>query len=155
MSARIVGQNRGRVACGAAAGAAAAAIQPVHVLAVVVPDAKGQDHARGQSLAHGCEAAIVRGRRARGDDVAAGLGAWDGNAVLDVLAGDADKVAGRAAGIRVKLGSDGEGLGGINSQSGAVVAIRSVRRQFINYQSYQHHRHGVTLLTCGILRHRG
>lgn len=135
MSARVVGQNRGRVACGAAAGTAAAAVQPVHVLAVVVPDAKGQDHARGQSLAHGCEATIVRGRRARGGDVAAGLGAWDRNAVLDVLAGDADKVAGRAAGIRVKLSNDGEGLGSVNGQPGAVVAIRSTRGQFINHQS--------------------
>lgn len=61
MGVRVVGQNRARVACGAAAGAAAAAVQPIHVLAVVVPDAKDQDHARGQSLAHGCEAAIVRG----------------------------------------------------------------------------------------------
>lgn len=40
MSVRVVGQNRGRVAFGAAAGAAAAAVQPVHEAAVVVPDAK-------------------------------------------------------------------------------------------------------------------
>lgn len=60
---------------------------------------------------------------------------------MDVLAGDADKVAGRAAGVRVKLGGDGEGLGGINGQSGAVVAVRSVKRQFTNTQASQQHRH--------------
>lgn len=135
MSIWVVGKNRGRVAFGAAAGAAAAAVQPVHVGAVVVPDAKGHDHARGQSLAYGCEAAIRRGRRARGDDVATRLGAWDGNAVLDVLAGNADKVTGRTAGIRVELSNDGEDLGGINGQPGAVVAIRSGGRQFINKQA--------------------
>lgn len=45
MSARIVGNNRSRVARGTAAGAAATAVQPVHVAAIVVPDAKDQDHA--------------------------------------------------------------------------------------------------------------
>lgn len=45
MSSRVVGKNVGWVAFGAAAGAAAAAIQPVHVAAVVVPDAKDEDHA--------------------------------------------------------------------------------------------------------------
>lgn len=73
---------------------------------------------------------------------------------MDVLAGDADKVAGGAAGIRVELGDDGEGLGGINSQSGAVVAIRSIRRQYISSQSSQQHCYGVSL-TYGIRWHMG
>lgn len=45
MGVRVVGQNRGRVALGAAAGATAAAVQPVHVAAVVVPDAESQNQA--------------------------------------------------------------------------------------------------------------
>lgn len=141
MSIRVVGNNRGWVACRAAAGAAAAAIQPVHVAAGVIPDAKGQDHARSQSLAHGCEAAIRRGRRARRDDVTTRLGTRDGNAVLNVLASNADKVTRRTAVIRVELGGDGEDLGGINGQSGAVVTIGSVRRQYIQIQSSQQYYH--------------
>lgn len=58
MSGRVVGDNGGWAAFRAAAGAVAAAIQPVHVLAVIVPDAEYQYHALAQSLAHGCEATV-------------------------------------------------------------------------------------------------
>lgn len=45
MSARVVGNNGGRVTLRAAARAGIAAIQPVHVSAVIVPDAEYQYHA--------------------------------------------------------------------------------------------------------------
>jgi hypothetical protein len=40
VSGRVVGNNVSRVTLSAAAGAAAAAVQPVHVAAAVVPDAE-------------------------------------------------------------------------------------------------------------------
>lgn len=58
MSSRVVGNDGGRVALRAAAGTGIAAIQPVHVSAVIVPDAEYQYHAVCQSLAHGCETAV-------------------------------------------------------------------------------------------------
>lgn len=122
MGAGVVGQDVGRVALCAAARARAAAVEPVHVLAVVVPDAEDEDHAAAEGLAHGGEASVGRGGRARRDGVAAGLGAGDVDAVLPVLAGDADEVARGRAVVRVELGDDGEGLGGVDGVSGAEVA---------------------------------
>lgn len=58
MSARVVGDNGGWAALRAAAGTGIAAIQPVHVAAVIVPDAEYQYHAVCQSLAHGCETTV-------------------------------------------------------------------------------------------------
>lgn len=58
MSGRVVGNDVGWVAFCAAAGAAVSAIQPVHVLAVIVPDAEYQDHAAAQSLSHGGETTV-------------------------------------------------------------------------------------------------
>lgn len=54
----VVGQDVGWVALGAAAGAGVAAVEPVHVLAVVVPNAEHEHHAAAQGLAHGGEAAV-------------------------------------------------------------------------------------------------
>lgn len=53
MCGRVLGQYSGRVACGAAARAAASTVEPVHVLASVVPDAEYQDHSTAERLAHG------------------------------------------------------------------------------------------------------
>jgi hypothetical protein len=59
MSSRVVGNNVGWVACSAAAGTVAATVQPVHELAVIIPDAEGQYQSLAQSLAHGYEATVV------------------------------------------------------------------------------------------------
>lgn len=64
------------------------------------------------------------------------MGARDGNAVLNVFAGDAYKVTRRAAGIRVELSGDGEDLGCVNGQSGAVVAMEV---QDVSLSTSYHH----------------
>lgn len=57
VSRRVLGQDTGRVACSAAAWAAASTVEPIHEPTVIVPDAEDQDHSPTERLAHGGQAA--------------------------------------------------------------------------------------------------
>lgn len=65
MGGRVLGQDGGRVALGAAARAAASTVEPIHELAVVIPNTEDQDHATAERLAHGGQAAEGSSRAVR------------------------------------------------------------------------------------------
>ena len=54
-----------KVALGAAARAAASTVEPIHELAVVIPNTEDQDHATAERLAHGGQAAKGSSRAVR------------------------------------------------------------------------------------------
>lgn len=58
---RVVLRDEGGVALRGVAGPVAAAVQPVHELAGVVPDGEGQHHAAAERLTHRRQAAELRG----------------------------------------------------------------------------------------------
>lgn len=94
MSFRIVLLKEGWVAFRFAARAVGAAVEPVHELAGIVPDGKGEDQATTKSLTHGRQAAKFGSTGRFGDtclrsnNIALGIGAGEDLAVLDVFAGD-------------------------------------------------------------------
>lgn len=116
MRFRVVLLEEDRVAFRCVARPVGAAVEPVHELAGIVPDGKGEDHATTESLAHGRQAAEFgsTGRFGetclRSDDVARGISAGEDLAVLDVFAGDRCQSTGWSAIIGVELRDNREWL---------------------------------------------
>lgn len=115
------------------------AVEPVHGDGGVVPDGEDEHHLL-ELLAHLGQAAlgakvvgVVKGRllggaKVLGDAVAGdardlGLAVGDSLAALDVEALDLGQGAGGGAVVGDELGDDGEGLGGVEGQAGAVKGL--------------------------------
>jgi hypothetical protein len=112
--------NVGRGALALGAGAGLAVVEPLHVAALVPPDAHGQDHAAGEGLAHalgGAELHVLAGAGGGaelvldhvgvGDALLVGVEGLDDLAVLHVEAVDLLELA---LAVGKELGDDGEGL---------------------------------------------
>lgn len=135
MSGRVLGQDVGRVTCGAAAWAVASTVKPIHKPTVIVPDAEDQDHSPTEGLAHGGQTAEggrrtirrlaprlgdrikARGRFRIGDDLA----------VLDVLSSDLSQGTGLCAIVRDELSSDGEWLRSVDGTTRRPVVGQTLR----------------------------
>lgn len=114
----ILNLNGSRVASRAAARSCASTIEPVHKLAVIVPDTEDQDHAAAKGLAHSRQAAklvctaVNRSTPGGVDGVSAGSGhgARDGLIILLVDAADFAESASCGSIIGDKLRYHREGL---------------------------------------------
>lgn len=113
----------------ATARAVASTIQPVHELAIVIPNAEYEDHAATQSLAHCIETAKLSTRSAAGcgDTITTRLSASNLDTVLDIGSYDLDETPGCCSIVRDKLRRNGERFGGINDEARSVVAVISSR----------------------------
>lgn len=113
------------------------AVEPEHVDGVVVPQTHDQDHTFpncsthvGQTAVFGEGGSLVKGGELSStevgvDDISADsgdLGTWlgDDNTVLNVVTSDLGEGTSRSAVASDKLSHNGEWLGGVDSQAGAV-----------------------------------
>lgn len=131
MRVRVACLNQRRIALGAAAGPVAARVQPVHVLAVVVPNAKGQHHASSECLAHRRQGAEFSGApvdsftpcRVDGVPATASHGAGQSNVVLLVYPSDFAECAGSGTIVRDELSDHRERLACIQGAAGGPIIL--------------------------------